>query len=155
MTFLCHQIIIERIKFEIDHFKILRLDDHIDAMIASMRIIKDVHAVTYNKKTLFEEISHLDFSHVKLSQLTFRHAESVKFCLDKNLKTIIDLDKNEFSKALLYHIDFVDINNTLFHLKRIQELKKVDTQDFVKSLEKTFREKIAPQLFSSISRLQN
>ncbi len=151
----CHETILERVKFEIVHFKILRLDDHIDAMITSMAIIDYADAVASNKKLLLEEISHLDLAHVKLTQLTFRHPESVKFCLAKKLNTILDLNKNDFSKALLYHIDFVAIHIDLFHLKKIQVLQKVDTEDFVTKLGENFRKKIAPQVFSSLSKLES
>ena len=71
----------ETIKFEIEKFQILRLDDHVAGLMQSTRTTQDLATLE-----ILNIISNVDISSVQCIQITYRFRETVEYCNQNNFQ---------------------------------------------------------------------
>ncbi len=113
---LCISIILDRIKFEAKHFRILRLDDHLEQMAISMGIEKKSAEFSSLVKRILDAIDPEIIKNVVVAQVTFSNPETIDFCHQNRLSTILNLQPAEFIQAVACMTQFhhtYNIINTL------------------------------------------
>ncbi len=130
----CRNIIIERIKFEARHFKILRLDDHLEHMAESMHISASSATFHENASFLLKEISKLDLQNVDLAQITFAFSETIKFCQANHLNSILNIKPAEFCMVVKQMTQFDSINFLLRTFEQRQNFFGIDMKSYVRNI---------------------
>lgn len=151
----CRKKILERIRFEIEHFKILRLDDYIEMMISSMRIVGKPLLIEENTKVLLNYIRTLDLTKVVLTQITLEHTETIEFCQKNNLTTLLDLSPTEFIYAIEYTFELSEFIKIFFEVKEIEKRTGLSVVQTAFNMESDRFSQCKAQVDISLSRLES
>lgn len=102
--------VIQTIKFEAKHFKVLRLDDHISDLIESTEGKIDVVKVLEELKVVIEE----NKKNIQYTQLTGKFSETLDFVLNQKLTSFLNLTKDQLLLVIeqqCYLNDFIKVED--------------------------------------------
>ena len=101
------------IKFELKHYNIIRLEDHIKDIMESTEIndINLVSATLVSKLREIREKDHLDFGHIEVAQLLSTNEHIISFYAEHNLldRCYNSLDDQNFAELFCHTIQYESI----------------------------------------------